>query len=199
MRTKHVATQLLVIVFLSLLLGACGGKPDRPPAVTGGPPTPPATTTVPQQMTAPPPPMDEGGGDELISLESDPFNIREMDLTAVNEPGNNPFEDVRFDFDSAALSAEARATLERHSETLKTYREMTILVEGHCDERGTVEYNLALGERRANAILNYLVSLGIGAGRLKTISYGKEFPLDPGHNEAAWARNRRGHFEITAK
>ena len=72
------------------------------------------------------------------------------------------------------------------------------MIEGHCDERGTVEYNLALGERRATAVYNYLVSLGIESPRLKTISYGKEFPLDPGHNEDAWARNRRGHFEITA-
>ena len=106
---------------------------------------------------------------------------------------------MRFDFDSAALSADARSTLDRHADTLTTYADMAILIEGHCDERGTVEYNLALGERRANAILNYLVSLGINAGRLKTISYGKEFPLDPGHTEGAWARNRRGHFEITAK
>jgi peptidoglycan-associated lipoprotein len=73
------------------------------------------------------------------------------------------------------------------------------LVEGHCDERGTVEYNLALGERRATASYNYLVSLGIPASRLKTISYGKEFPLDPGHTEGAWARNRRAHFEVTSK
>lgn len=193
MRTKDVAPQLLVV-----LVVACGGKPDRPPVVTSGPPTPPATTTVP---APPPPPVDvDEGRDELIRMDADdPLGIRETPLDVLNDANNNPFTDVRFDFDSAALSAAARTTLDDHARTLSTYRSMTILIEGHCDERGTVEYNLALGERRANAVFNYLVSLGIDAGRLKTISYGKEFPLDPGHNESAWGRNRRGHFEITAK
>ncbi len=72
-------------------------------------------------------------------------------------------------------------------------------IEGHCDERGTAEYNLALGERRAVAARAYLVSLGIAADRLRTVSYGKEFPFDPGHDERAWAKNRRAHFVITAK
>jgi peptidoglycan-associated lipoprotein len=198
LRTKRVASQLLVILVVSLLVGACGGKPDRPPVVTSGPPPPPATTTVPVQEL-PETDVDEGP-DELIRMDAeDPLGIRETPLDVLNDPNNNPFADVRFDFDSAALSAEARATLDDHASTLSTYRNMTILVEGHCDERGTVEYNLALGERRANAIFNYLVSLGIDASRLKTISYGKEFPLDPGHDESAWSRNRRGHFEITAK
>jgi peptidoglycan-associated lipoprotein len=74
-----------------------------------------------------------------------------------------------------------------------------VTIEGHCDERGTAEYNLALGERRAGAALAYLVSLGIPASRLKTVSYGKEFPFDPGHDDSAWAKNRRAHFVITAK
>jgi peptidoglycan-associated lipoprotein len=74
-----------------------------------------------------------------------------------------------------------------------------ITIEGHCDERGTAEYNLALGERRAGAAMAYLVSLGIPASRLKTVSYGKEFPFDPGHDDSAWAKNRRAHFVITAK
>ena len=76
---------------------------------------------------------------------------------------------------------------------------LTVIVEGHCDERGTAEYNLALGERRAVAARAYLVSLGIAAERLRTVSYGKEFPFDPGHDEAAWAKNRRAHFVVTAK
>ena len=89
--------------------------------------------------------------------------------------------------------------LESHARWLKRFRSVIVLVEGHCDERGTVEYNLALGERRAMAAYNYLLSLGVAADQLKTISYGKEFPLDPGHTEGAWARNRRCHFVITAK
>ena len=136
--------------------------------------------------------------DDLIVMgRDDPLGILELELDVINE--RQPLADVGFDYDSAALSADAQSTLDEHADTLKTYGSMTILIEGHCDERGTVEYNLALGERRANVAYNYLVSLGINASRLKTISYGKEFPLDPGHNEAAWTRNRRGHFEITAK
>jgi len=194
LRTKHV-TQLLTILVVSWLVAACGGKADRPPVVTDSRTAPPATTTVPQQ------PMPEAfveERDELIVMnEGDPLGILELELDVINE--RQPLADIRFDFDSASLSGAARATLDDHANMLKTYRTLTILIEGHCDERGTVEYNLALGELRANSVFNYLVSLGIDASRLKTISYGKEFPLDPGHNDVAWGRNRRGHFEITAK
>ena len=82
---------------------------------------------------------------------------------------------------------------------LKQYTTWTVTIEGHCDERGTAEYNLALGERRAVAARAYLVSLGVSADRLRTVSYGKEFPFDPGHDETAYAKNRRAHFVITAK
>ena len=198
MKTSTVLPQLLVILVIALLVAACGGKPDRPPATTSsGPPPVTTTTTVPPA----PEPMDpiDNDSDELIRMDpEDPLGIRETPIDVLNDPRNTPFADVHFDFDSAILSAEARTTLDGHANTLKTYSTMTVLIAGHCDERGTVEYNLALGERRANAIFNYLVSLGIDAGRLRTISYGKEFPLDPGHNESAWARNRRGQFEITA-
>ena len=85
------------------------------------------------------------------------------------------------------------------AEILRKYPSWVITIEGHSDERGTAEYNLALGERRAAAARTYLVSLGIPADRLKTVSYGKEFPFDPGHDEAAWAKNRRAHFVVTSK
>ena len=107
---------------------------------------------------------------------------------------------VYFAFDSYDLSSEARATLDRQAGWLKQYgSKYKVTIEGHCDERGTAEYNLALGERRAVAARTYLVSLGIAADRIKTISYGKEFPFDPGHDESAWAKNRRAHFVVTAK
>lgn len=195
MRTKHVATQLLATLAFSWLVAACGGKADRPPMVTGSGPAPPAMTTVPQQ-TIPDVIVEER--DDLIAMDgSDPLGILELELDVLND--RQPLADIRFDFDSASLSAAARSTLDDHADMLTTYGTLTILIEGHCDERGTVEYNLALGERRANAVFTYLVSLGISTSRLKTISYGKEFPLDPGHSEVAWGRNRRGHFEITAK
>ena len=89
--------------------------------------------------------------------------------------------------------------LQATAQVLKQQAAWQVTVEGHCDERGTAEYNLSLGERRALAAKTYLVSLGIAADRLRTVSYGKEFPFDPGHDEAAWGKNRRAHFVITAK
>lgn len=98
---------------------------------------------------------------------------------------------VFFDFDKYDLKPEARAQLEQQAAWLKTYPQYTFIVEGHCDERGTREYNLALGERRATSVKNYLVALGIDPNRVQTISYGKERPEALGSNEAAWAQNRR--------
>jgi peptidoglycan-associated lipoprotein len=99
---------------------------------------------------------------------------------------------VFFDFDKSVIKPEGRTTLQRQAEWLKKYPNVTVTIEGHCDERGTREYNLALGERRATAVRNALVALGIPAARMKTISYGKERPAVLGSNEAAWAQNRRG-------
>ena len=99
---------------------------------------------------------------------------------------------VFFDFDSAVLEADARRTLDRQAEWLRLFPEIALVLEGHADERGTREYNLALGERRANAVREYLITQGIGPSRLRTISYGKERPYALGHNEEAWALNRRG-------
>jgi len=105
-------------------------------------------------------------------------------------------EDIYFEYDSAALIPEARDVLKRKAEFLRSNPNVSVIIEGHTDDRGTVEYNLALGERRAASALAFLVDLGIPESRLTTISYGKEKPADPGHNETAWAANRRVHFEI---
>ena len=99
---------------------------------------------------------------------------------------------VFFDFDSFQLRPDARATLEKQAEWLKQHPNVKVSLEGHADERGTREYNLALGERRANAIRDYLIALGINEDRMKTISYGKERPVDPRSTEEAWEKNRRG-------
>ena len=106
-------------------------------------------------------------------------------------------QDVLFAYDSFTLSEEAKAMLEQKAQWLVMHPEVSVRVEGHCDERGTIAYNLALGERRANMVKQYMVALGVDASRIATISYGKESPIDPGHNEAAWRRNRRAHFDIT--
>ena len=104
---------------------------------------------------------------------------------------------VYFGFDKFNLKADARKTLDKQGAWLKANPSVTVTLEGHCDERGTREYNLALGERRANSVKDYLVSLGVNPARLKTISYGKERPVAMGSNEAAWGQNRRGVTKVT--
>jgi peptidoglycan-associated lipoprotein len=104
--------------------------------------------------------------------------------------------DVYFDYDKYNLKPEAQEILKKGAPAYLKYRDYKLVVEGHCDERGTAEYNLALGEKRATEAAKYLTDLGIEKDRVKTISYGKEMPADTGHDEAAWAKNRRAHFVI---
>ena len=105
-------------------------------------------------------------------------------------------QDVYFDFDSQLLSVPAKKILDEKAAFMKRYPKVKVNIEGHCDERGTTEYNLALGERRARTALDYLVNSGVGAGMMSTISYGKERPQATGHDEASWAKNRRDHFVL---
>jgi peptidoglycan-associated lipoprotein len=105
-------------------------------------------------------------------------------------------QDVRFDFDKYDLRPDGRAILMVRAPAYLKYTDYKLVVEGHCDERGTVEYNLALGQKRADEAAKYLVDLGIQKDRIKTISYGKEMPMDKGHDEAAWTKNRRAHFVV---
>lgn len=105
-------------------------------------------------------------------------------------------DDIHFEFDSSTLTMEAQLILKKKAEWLQNNPESSSTIEGHCDERGTSEYNLALGDRRATSAKNFLVDLGISASRLTTISYGEERPVDLGKNEDAWAKNRRCHFTI---
>ena len=108
-------------------------------------------------------------------------------------------KDIHFDFDEYDIGPGDVEILKENVALLKKYTNVKIQIEGHCDERGTIEYNLALGERRANNTKQYFISLGISPDRISTISYGKERPLDPGHNEEAWAKNRRAHSIILSK
>jgi peptidoglycan-associated lipoprotein len=127
-------------------------------------------------------------------------------LVAKKEPGiagevfeSRLLKDIHFDFDRYDIRPGDTEILKENAALLMNYPKVKIQVEGHCDERGTSEYNLALGERRANAAKRYLLSLGISSDRISSISYGEEKPLDAGHNEEAWAKNRRGHFIILSK
>ncbi|MBI4961718.1 MAG: peptidoglycan-associated lipoprotein Pal [Desulfomonile tiedjei] len=104
---------------------------------------------------------------------------------------------VYFDYDKYTLSPEAQSALQYNAEILRSSPQVLLVSEGHCDERGTAEYNLALGDRRARAVVEFLVSLGIPANRFSTVSYGSEIPVDPGHNEAAWAKNRRVYLRVS--
>jgi peptidoglycan-associated lipoprotein len=178
-----------------IALSACGGT-KRPPAVT----TEAGTGAGAAQSQAPTEdrtqPLDMGP--DLQPFESEGARGRDLPIDsglAYGEGG--PLADVFFAYDSAALSDEARATLQAHVGWLDRHPAATVVIEGHCDERGTVEYNLALGDQRARSVNDYLVGLGVAPARLATVSYGKERPLDPGSGEAAWSRNRRAHFVVS--
>jgi len=183
-------TALLLTVILTA--SACHKKP--PIARPTAPPPPPAASAVPERPPAPPEPLRDptivppAVRDEAVSSAS---------LDDLNR--NSPLRPVFFELDSSDLSTEGQRILDGNAAVLKQHATWTITIEGHCDERGSAEYNLALGERRALSARAYLVSLGLPADRLRTVSYGKEFPFDPGHDEAAFAKNRRAHFVITAK
>jgi len=130
----------------------------------------------------------------------------EKSLTAKRTPGvegtvfeSRLLKDVYFDFDKYDIRLRDAEILKENAALLKRYPNLKVQIEGHCDERGTLEYNLALGERRANHTKKYLLSLGISADRISTISYGEERPFDTAHNEDAWTKNRRAHFVILSK
>lgn len=190
----------LLLPTLALAVGiACGGKtpPTTPSSGSTFPgavdPAVPATTgsgSGTTKVLPPPPPMSNPGA--VTGSAMSPPSI-----DAIND--NSPLKPVFFKYDSDTLDEEARQVLTDNAAVLKSNTNWAITIEGHCDERGTAEYNLALGDRRALAARDYLVSLGVPADRLSTVSYGKEFPFDPGHQESAWSQNRRAHFLLTAK
>lgn len=156
---------------LAIVLAVAPGCSSRKKvSATGQLEPPPTETTTPPPSETPPPPPPSGETGERLSLE-----------------------DAFFDFDDFSLRQDAKAALEIDGKYLEKNSGTKVVIEGHCDERGSVEYNLALGEKRARAAKDYLVSYGVSGNRLTTISYGKERPFDTGHDESAWAKNRRAH------
>ena len=125
-------------------------------------------------------------------------NSEKQNMTTSSEMRNakRGLEDIHFDFDKSNIRQDDRKILSRNAAYLSKNKNVKIVIEGNCDERGTAEYNMALGERRADEAKKYLVNLGINGKRITTISYGSEKPLDPGHDEDAWAKNRRDHFAV---
>jgi peptidoglycan-associated lipoprotein len=191
MKSRRVSA-VVVAIALTAGIGACAKK--KPPVARPIPPPPAASDTTPGPPPKPPEPVRETPMPPE-PLASDPLTTTDIDL--INK--NSPFQPVFYAFDSAEVDANAQKVLNANADILRKYPTWVLTIEGHSDERGTGEYNLALGERRAAAARTYLVSLGIPADRLKTVSYGKEFPFDPGHDESAWATNRRAHFVVTSK
>lgn len=191
---RHLTLRLAAIaVLIALAGGACAKKeppiarPAPPPAAGAGGATVPTPPLPPEPVSepVPVPPLPEE--DAIGSRSLDDLNR------------DSPLQPAFFGYDASELTPEAQAALQANAALLRKYPTWQITIEGHCDERGTAEYNLALGERRAAAARDYLISLGIEASRLRVVSYGKEFPFAPGSNEAAWAQNRRAHFVITAR
>jgi peptidoglycan-associated lipoprotein len=194
LRFDRRLTGLVLALAVLVAFAACGKK--RPPVLATTPGGAGSSTATEPVDRTPARPVDEGPDVRAVRGEgAEGSDIAGSALGAGGEGG--PLADIHFALDSAALTDEARATLEKHALWLQGHRDVKVTVEGHCDDRGTVEYNLALGEQRARATRDYLVSLGVAGDRLRVVSYGKERPLDPAGNEAAWAKNRRARFAVS--
>ena len=181
-------------VLVMLVIAGCAKK--KPPVARPMPP--PSATAGTGTPTAPPPPPRPIA--EPVVVPPEPLRddaIGSKSLDDLNR--ESPLSPVFYDLDSFDVSAEGQQVLQANAKVLKQFPSWQITIEGHCDERGTAEYNLALGERRALAAKTYLVSLGIPADKVRTVSYGKEFPFDPTHTESGWSKNRRAHFVLTSK
>jgi peptidoglycan-associated lipoprotein len=164
---------------------------DTAPVV---PPIPPTVTTATAQTVTTEP--DFVSPKTEVATDTLPNDIEELNRVA---QARGYIQDAFFEFNESTLTADAQSALTSSATWLKKNGQYNLLIEGHCDERGTEQYNLALGDRRANQAKEYLVTLGIDAGRIRTVSYGEERPFDPGHNEAAWAKNRRAHLVLVGK
>jgi peptidoglycan-associated lipoprotein len=188
MNRKPLVTVWIAALALSVLFLGC---PKKKPAPMPEMETTETKVEPAEEVTAPTPPP-------LEDKTPDPFS---EDIETANRAAYEQglLGDVYFDFDKYDLKSEARQRLAKNAEFMKAHPEFTISIEGHCDERGTNEYNLALGDRRSSATKNYLLSLGVASAPLRTISYGEEKPQCTESNEACWWRNRRAHFVITGR
>lgn len=191
MHRRSVFFRLGLLLALAMVFG-CG--PKRRPEVTGANGRDGGTARGPVDGSG----RTEGvEGPDFQSMTPEGGVGQDIPLSDSETGEGGPLADIHFGYDQSSLTPEAQGILEKHALWLQTNRNTRVRVEGHCDDRGTVEYNLALGEQRARAARDYLVQLGVSADRLSTVSYGKERPIDPGNNEGAWAKNRRAHFNVS--
>jgi peptidoglycan-associated lipoprotein len=188
---RRTAGFVTFCVALSLGAAACAKKP-----AAAAPPAPPPEATAPAAPPTPPPPPAPPPAPKPAALSEDELFARKT-LEQLN--AEKPLADVFFDLDESTVRDDARGPLQKNAEWLKRWASTRITVEGHCDERGSAEYNLGLGDRRGNAVRAYLVSLGVPGDRIAVVSKGKESPFCTEKNEGCWQQNRRGHFLITAK
>lgn len=164
---------LLLVALVAMALVGCGGNKPAPVDEV-----PVAQTINPADTATPPPPPPPAEPRSIV---------------------DGMFKTVYFDFDKADLRGDGRAALDANYALLNEFQSAVVEIQGHCDERGTIEYNLALGERRAKAAQTYLVGLGVPASRLQTVSFGEERPAVPGHDESAWSKNRRAEFRVVSQ
>ena len=205
-------TGVRIFCMIGLLAGSLAlfGCPKRPEVIQAAPaPAGPAAAAVPAPPPTPapsPPPAPAPPPQRIVETPvvppppaPAPAPVAPAPPLPPAPPAPPPLKDVFFDFDRSAIRDEQKAALNDNAGWLKANSGAKIILEGHCDERGTAEYNLALGERRAKAVKDYLVGTGIAADRISTISYGEERPFVLGHDESAWKWNRRAHFVVQGK
>jgi peptidoglycan-associated lipoprotein len=189
---RSVRVFAVIVLAAAVGVGACGKKkPAPPPAPPPAAPAPAPTT----QPAPPPPPPPPAPAPERAPTEDEIFAKKTLDQLNAEKPLGDAF----FDLDSSQIREDAKPALQKDADWMKRWTGTRAMIEGHCDSRGTAEYNLALGERRAAAVRAYLVNLGVPADRITTVSKGKEQPFCSEENESCWSQNRRGHFIITAK
>lgn len=189
-RVRQFASVLGLCLILAVVVAGCHKKVPAPAPAAPPPPAPTAPVTPPPPP-APPPPAPAPAQRPLTEAEI--FAAKTLDqLTA-------ELDDVYFDLDKSEIREDAKGRLQKDADWMKKWTTTQMSVEGHCDSRGSAEYNLALGSRRANAVKEYLTNLGVAAGRLTVVSKGKEQPVCAETTESCWQQNRRGHFVVTAK
>jgi peptidoglycan-associated lipoprotein len=183
---------LSAILAVGITASACGKK--VPPAAPA-PPPPAAAPASPPAPPPPPAPAPTPPATPRALTDEEVFSRKSLDQLNAERPLGDAF----FDYDKAEIRAESRAALQKNADFMKKWQSVVVSVEGHCDVRGSSEYNLALGSRRANAVKDYLLGLGVAANRVTVLSKGKEQPFCTEESEACWQQNRRGHFIVTAK
>jgi peptidoglycan-associated lipoprotein len=192
---KRVRTFLPILALaVTIAVAGCGKKV---PAPAPAPPPPPPAAAPPAPPPPPPPPAPPAAAVPSPAALSEEEAFARKSLEQLN--AEHPVDDVYFDLDKSDVRTDARASLQKDSDWLKRWTSAQITIEGHCDSRGSAEYNLALGSRRATAVKDYLVSLAIPAARMTIVSKGKEQPFCNQQDESCWQQNRRGHFVITGK